>query len=230
MSALSPRSVPHVDLLSGEKFGTSLMDDSLGQAYNVGYQFQQQQQSLPSLDGSVMEHGQSKFEQASFVQRAQSEVDQDGALPPPPWEIELSEINQTLTLQQQPQQNEQTREIITYSPIIQGNQPMGIHPPNDQASYLSNSYPQPMHGAQMEIYDYGQQSESQLYGYNASYSYSNNNELSHVWNGVSLQDRYQMASTATPYLQQPMKPLRADDDLFADLVSMAKSKTNKSSN
>ncbi|PKU61249.1 hypothetical protein MA16_Dca025492 [Dendrobium catenatum] len=210
------------------------------QDYTVASLFQQQQQSISYLDGSAMNHGQSIHEHASFVQKAQpshgdlswnnhnvdtqqqariGEVDQGGALPPPPWEIGLAESSQPLTIQQQHFQNEQTQEIITYSTGIQRNQPMGMFPPHDQAYHLSNAYSQ-----SMQDYNYGQQSES--------HSYSNTRELSHKLKGLGLQDSYmnaghyyQMPSTSSSsYLQQRFKE---DDNLFGDLVSIAKSKTNR---
>ncbi|KAI0522947.1 hypothetical protein KFK09_005336 [Dendrobium nobile] len=278
----SPRSCLQLDLLSGEEFNTTSIDNSLAlvpanettapsandqnmpvltgiysprncgnnctaniafqaeQDYTVASLFQQQQQSISYLDGSAMNHGEAIHEHASFVQKALpshgdpswnnhivgtqqqariGEIDQGGALPPPPWEIELAESSQPLTIQQQHFQNEQTQEIITYSTGIQRNQPMGMFPPHDQAYHLLNAYSQSMQG-----YNYGQQSES--------HSYSNTRELSHKLNGLGLQDSYmnaghyyQMPSTSSSsYLQQRFM---ADDNLFGDLVSIAKSKTNR---
>lgn len=147
--------------------------------------------------------------------------------------MELPESNQPLTLQQQHFQTEETGEIITYSPRIQGSQPMGMRPLLDQAC----SYSQSIQGAQMASYNYSQQPESQLYGYNASDSYSNTNELCDGLYGLSMQDRYmnaglsyQMPSSSSSYLQQPVKQFKAEDNLFGDLVSMAKAKTNKPAN
>ncbi|KAL0924340.1 hypothetical protein M5K25_005156 [Dendrobium thyrsiflorum] len=294
----SPRSCPQLDLLSGEEFNTTSIDNSLAlvpanettapsandqnmpvltgiyfprncgnnctaniafqaeEDYTIASLFQQQQKSISYLDGGAMNHGRSIHEQASFVQKAQpshgdpswnnhivdtqqqariGEVDQGGALPPPPWEIELAESSQPLTIQQQHFQNDQTQENITYSTGIQRNQHMGMFPPHDQAYHLSNAYSQSMQGGQVASYNYGQQSESQLYCYNTSHSYSNASEISHKLNGLCLEDSYmnagqyyQMPSTSSSsYLQQRFN---ADDNLFGDLVSIAKSKTNRPAN
>ncbi|XP_042456269.1 TOM1-like protein 9 isoform X1 [Zingiber officinale] len=207
--------------------------------------------------------------------------EQDGALPPPPWEAQPLQ-NEIAALQHQPLHAGQLGAIPQPMPggqlgtmppqSIPGSQQGGMHPQHTSGTQLpgglqpqfgpssqfpgmyspmQNSqvmpiYPQQMFGGYVGMvqhttqgfhptgYGLGQQFDSQYY--NPSRSYSGANELSQRMYGLSVQDNnsfssmtssYQMPTSSPSYVHQSNKPSKLDNNLFSDLVSMAKTKPTK---
>ncbi|ONK80238.1 uncharacterized protein A4U43_C01F15430 [Asparagus officinalis] len=134
-------------------------------------------------------------------------------------------------MQPQPLQNAQ---YIGMQPsMMQNNQGGGVY-----GGQMMIPQHHAMYGGQMTIdYGYGQQPNAQFYDPRAnSYPYGNPNELSQRMYGLSMQDNSAYRSTNSSYnhvpsstssLQQTNKPLKPEDKLFGDLLSMARSKTSK---
>ncbi|KAG0489338.1 hypothetical protein HPP92_008149 [Vanilla planifolia] len=183
-----------------------------------------------------MQGSQFNTEPAWIDHSHHEDADQSGAaLPPPPWEIEQAESTQT---QSQHLQNGQSWGNPPYSSRMQGGQSMGMYPPEShQGSHLMGLYSQAMQGGQVVSDIHCLQPESQFPGHNTSCYYLNPNELTQRMYGLSMQDRACMnagtsytqthSASSISYLHQPMRPSKPEDNLFGDLVSMAKSKTNK---
>ncbi|KAG0500417.1 hypothetical protein HPP92_000489 [Vanilla planifolia] len=120
-----------------------------------------------------------------------------------------------------------------YLPLMQSNQVGGLSPlPMHGGTFVPLS-PQPIYGMQMTTLMPGQQ--PQLYDpMRQAYAYPNSSDLSQRMYGLSMQDggymnassAYQMPSSSS-YSTLANKPQKPEDKLFGDLVSMAKSKTNK---
>ncbi|KAJ6795625.1 TOM1-like protein 2 [Iris pallida] len=132
---------------------------------------------------------------------------------------------------------------------VPSNQYMGMNPSQMQNQVGGGMYSQPMQGGQfagvmpqqamyagqMMAYGYGQQPEAQFYDQRRnSYPYGSPNDLSQRMHGLSLQGNsgytnpsYIHVPSSSLYPQQSNKPPKAEDKLFGDLVSMAKSKPSK---
>lgn len=166
--------------------------------------------------------------------------DQNGGLPPPPWEIQHLKGNQPQSAQigqgfmstqqmpggmrlppvpgsQQPPQfvpNMQYGGMYPNSMLI--NQRIGMNSqPIAGGQFYGMNYQQ-LYAVQMAGYGYGQQSGA-YYIPNAAYAYTSANELSQRMNGA----------TPSFSLKQQNKPSRAEDSLFGDLLSIAKMKQSK---
>lgn len=166
--------------------------------------------------------------------------DQNGGLPPPPWEIQHLKGNQPQSAQigqgfmstqqmpggmrlppvpgsQQPPQfvpNMQYGGMYPNSMLI--NQGIGMNSqPIAGGQFYGMNYQQ-LYAVQMAGYGYGQQSGA-YYIPNAAYAYTSANELSQRMNGA----------TPSFSLKQQNKPSRAEDSLFGDLLSIAKMKQSK---
>lgn len=115
----------------------------------------------------------------------------------------------------------------TFSQPMQGRLHPGVYP--------SGPYAEPMQGGHPTGYPGYVQQLPQVHGYEQRPlypSYANPNEISQGMYGLSVQDngRYANASTAYPsYVPKFNKPSKPEDKLFGDLVSMAKTKHNKTS-
>ncbi|ONK67038.1 uncharacterized protein A4U43_C06F15010 [Asparagus officinalis] len=169
--------------------------------------------------------------------------DQNGAFPPPPWEVQQSDG--------QDSQSIQNGHVGGMQPnFLQTNQFGGLQPqPIQNPQYMGTSpygqvggiYPQPMqpmmpqqqaiYGGQMVMgYGYGPLPNAQFYHQRTqSYPYGAPNDLSQRMYGLSTQDNssYNHIPTSTSYLSQSNKPSRPEDKLFGDLVNMAKTKPSK---
>ncbi|WOL02184.1 target of Myb protein 1-like [Canna indica] len=121
-------------------------------------------------------------------------------------------------------------------PAMQSSQMTAIYPQQMLGGNVLGVGQQTMQGVQLTSYGYGQQLDAQIYNSPIpAYSYSTPNELSQRMYGLSVQDNnlYGGNTSSYPpssssYLQQSNKPTRPEDKLFGDLVSMAKTKQNKS--
>ncbi|XP_074572858.1 TOM1-like protein 9 [Curcuma longa] len=121
-------------------------------------------------------------------------------------------------------------------PPMQNSQVMPMYPQQMLGGYVGTSQ-QTMQGFQPTGYGYGQQPEAQYYDPSRSaYAYSSSNELPQRMYGLSMQDSnsyssmtssYQMPLSSPSYVHKSNKPSKSQDNLFSDLVSMAKTKQNK---
>ncbi|XP_042461514.1 TOM1-like protein 9 isoform X2 [Zingiber officinale] len=254
--------------------------------------------SIPNLTASQFEHSHAngvQLNQATNAWNGQlvpahnpqqqpmgyGASEQDGALPPPPWEAQPLQ-NEITALQHQPLHAGQLGAITQPMPggqlgamppqSIPGSQQGGMHPQHTSVTQLTGGlqpqfgpssqfpgmyspmqnsqvmpiYPQQMFGGYVGMvqqttqgfhptgYGLGQQFDSQYY--NPSRSYSGANELSQRMYGLSVQDNnsfssmtssYQMPTSSPSYVHQSNKPSKLDNNLFSDLVSMAKTKPTK---
>ncbi|KAK8948341.1 hypothetical protein KSP39_PZI005643 [Platanthera zijinensis] len=251
----------HIDLLSGDNFGTVSEENSLvlvpadetagaslektqnmlviSSAYSPrnsvknnylankasselvcasDSQFQQQDQILPHTNGSFSNHGGSVYEQGPSVQSNHAY---------PSWNNQFSHSG---NMQHQVQTGELDQGGSLPPPPWETEPAESIQ--HDHAYDCHNAYSHSAHSSQVASYNYGQRSDSQFYGHNTAYSYSNTTEISHRMYGLSMQDNaYKNAPqipTSSSYLQPPIKHSKQEDNLFGDLVSMAKS--NKPAN
>lgn len=197
---------------------------------------QEQQQQLPAVysNGGVPNVAGSQLEQSNYAQGTQvyntsqnwnqpPPLDyvhtdgQSGVLPPPPWES-------------QPVQAEQQHPA---PPPMQPN-PIGGMYAYPQYAHGGPFVAMPMYGNQMPGYVHGQH---QMFYDQMRNPNPNPNEISQRMYGLSMHGNnymnaaasYQMPSSSSSYLPQANRPQKQEDKLFGDLVSMAKSKTDKPS-
>ncbi|XP_031493784.1 TOM1-like protein 9 [Nymphaea colorata] len=177
---------------------------SNGTISSMGAPLQQQQQMQPGFfpNGSMPSMGPPQFEQAAYLQGVHMNQSH------PAWGGQVAPIMNT---------QQQT--------FVYGSQSVGPLPPApwDMQSMQS---PQPL------AFAYGQQAEVQFGDQRqATYSMATPDDISRRTQGLSLQDdRYTSSfqGSSAAYLQ-PKKPAKAEDKLFGDLVSIAKTKSKPSS-
>ncbi|CAN6456514.1 unnamed protein product [Victoria cruziana] len=177
---------------------------SNGTVPSIGTSLQQQQQMQPGVfaNGSMPSMGPPQFEQAAYLQGVHMNQSH------PAWGAQVAPI---MNMQQQP--------------FVYGSQNVGSLPPAPWDI-------QPMQGPQPMGFAYGQQAEVPFGDQRRpTYSLAAADDLSQRTRGLSLQDdRYSSSfqGSSAAYLQ-PKKPPKAEDKLFGDLVSMAKTKSKPSS-
>lgn len=191
----------------------------------------------PQLNATRSWNGQPAYGMDSQRQALHYGVeDQNGGLPPPPWEIQHLKGNQPqsaqigqgfMSTQQMPggmrlppvpgsQQPPQFVPNMMYPNSMLINQGIGMNSqPIAGGQFYGMNYQQ-LYAVQMAGYGYGQQSGA-YYIPNAAYAYTSANELSQRMNGA----------TPSFSLKQQNKPSRAEDSLFGDLLSIAKMKQSK---
>ncbi|URE29615.1 VHS and GAT domain containing protein [Musa troglodytarum] len=128
----------------------------------------------------------------------------------------------------------QSSQVVGMNPPMQNSRMMAMHPQQMFGGHVADQ--QSMQGVRPTGYGFGQQPDAQFYDpMRSAYPYSNPTELSHGMYGLSVQDNgtyegnnssYQMPISSS-HLQQPNKPVKPEDKLFGDLVSMAKTRQNK---
>ncbi|KAK8958664.1 hypothetical protein KSP40_PGU020353 [Platanthera guangdongensis] len=137
-------------------------------------QFQQQDQILPHTNGSFSNHGGSVYEQGPSVQSNHAY---------PSWNNQFSHSG---NMQHQVQTGELDQGGSLPPPPWETEPAESIQ--HDQAYDCHNAYSHSAHSSQVASYNYGQRSDSQFYGHNTAYSYSNATEISHRMYGLSMQD------------------------------------------
>ncbi|WOK93808.1 target of Myb protein 1 isoform X1 [Canna indica] len=131
--------------------------------------------------------------------------------------------------------------------LVQSSQYVGMYAPM-QNGQMAPIYSQQMYGGNFPSYNQQIFSSSQLTGYGGymkqpepqfynprgpAYNYSSPDELSQRMHGLSMQNN--MSANRTPsyqtsvpsYVHQSNTPLKTEDKLFGDLLSMAKTKQSK---
>jgi len=135
-----------------------------------------------------------------------------------------------------PLQMQNDRLPSTFSQPMQNGLQPGMHPSWMQNNQVPGPFSQQVQGGRPTGYTgYMQQQPRALYDQRQSYpSYSSPNEISQGMYGLSVQNNGTYANAGpsyqtptSPYMQQFKKPSRPEDNLFGDLVSMAKTKQNK---
>lgn len=166
-------------------------------------------------------------------------------LPPPPWEAQSTDDNQSVIPQySQPQSNDQGMNVyMQQQQPITGNQtpPQPIIYPQQQfqmgmqQQFQQPMYPQQMYSNQMQQ-PYGYNTN---YGYNYGYQQQNTQFLDQRMSGLSVSnDSYMNGNSSTVYTGPSManasyvhvpsgKATKAEDKLFGDLVDFGKGKVNK---
>lgn len=217
------------------------------QAHPVGSQLQPQLQSPLYSNGGMSNSVSPVYEQEAYTQGAQVNPPnpawnvepqalgygangQNGALPPPPWEAQPMQGNQS-TIQDaqaiqsaqmagvqpnfmqtsqfggmQPQPMPNVQYAGTYAPVMQNNQVGGMYSQQMQGVQYPGMMPQQpaIYGGQMMGYGYGQQPNTQFYDQmGQSYPYGRANELSQRMYGLSMQDNSTSMSTGPTYSHVP---------------------------
>ncbi|RWW00090.1 hypothetical protein GW17_00036965 [Ensete ventricosum] len=132
----------------------------------------------------------------------------------------------------------QSSQVVGVYPPTQNSQMNAMHPQQMFGGCVADMGQQSMQGVRLTGYGFGQQPDAQYYDpMRSTYPYSNPTELSHGMYGLSMQannstyegnnSSYQMMPISSSSLQQPNKPMKPEDKLFGDLVSMAKTRQNK---
>ncbi|KAJ8471920.1 hypothetical protein OPV22_026263 [Ensete ventricosum] len=132
----------------------------------------------------------------------------------------------------------QSSQVVGVYPPTQNSQMNAMHPQQMFGGCVADMGQQSMQGVRLTGYGFGQQPDAQYYDpMRSTYPYYNPTELSHGMYGLSMQDNnstyegnnssYQMMPISSSSLQQPNKPMKPEDKLFGDLVSMAKTRQNK---
>ncbi|CAD5167791.1 unnamed protein product [Musa acuminata subsp. malaccensis] len=131
----------------------------------------------------------------------------------------------------------QSSQVVGVYPPMQNSRMTAMHQQQMFGGRVADMGQQSMQGVRLTGYGFGQQPDAQYYDpMSSTHPYSNPTELSHGMYGLSVQDNstyegnnssYQMPTMSSSNLQQPNKPMKPEDKLFGDLVSMAKTRQTK---
>lgn len=241
---------------------------SSGGTYSPTSQFQHQQpfqssQLVLYSNGNTPRMGNHEHEQSPFgpawsgqQQSVYGSPRSNGAMPPPPWEIQDTnsqpmQVTQVVLTQSQPIQNGSPRmgnndQVVGMyiQPITSGQLAAMQHPQSPQSNQMMGMYPQQLQGGQMmgmlpqssPMYPYQMQG-NQMGGYGYGYGYPQQPDAQYLdqrMYGLSMQDDSALrnSSKSSSYASSSSTPLnrqsKPEDKLFGDLVDMAKLKPKNS--